>query len=218
MLFATINLSTNSYVVKSASDYEGRIKPSDSHIVKAIKEIKKIKFVSTNKANVSRLIEITDLILPHFKFKGLESLNQLDDLHEITSQYESKFNHGSALVDDDYKDKSVEFLKEKRARLADSISLFNTEISNFVKEKILEEENKKKKKKTAILLAIPLLGLQWGYLRSPLVMVISILTCWTIIVPLFNLVHLIQLALMSEQAFDEKHNKSLTFYRQFSVS
>lgn len=41
----------NSYTIRGVSDYSGRIKSSDSSIVKAIKEIQKIKFVSANKAN-----------------------------------------------------------------------------------------------------------------------------------------------------------------------
>ena len=53
----------NSYTIKGISDYSGRIKSSDSDVVKSIKEINKMKFVSANKANVSRLIDLTDLVL-----------------------------------------------------------------------------------------------------------------------------------------------------------
>ena len=54
---------SNHYVIKGQSDYSGRIKPSDSDLVRAYKEINRIKFVQSNKANVSRLIEITDRVL-----------------------------------------------------------------------------------------------------------------------------------------------------------
>ena len=52
----------NHYVIKGQSDYSGRIKPSDSDIVRAYKEINRIKFAQSNKANVSRLIDITDKV------------------------------------------------------------------------------------------------------------------------------------------------------------
>ena len=50
-------LKGSNYVIKGQSDYSGGIKPSDSDIVRAYKEINRIKFVQSNKANVSRLIK-----------------------------------------------------------------------------------------------------------------------------------------------------------------
>ena len=87
----------NYYSVKSVSDYSGRIKASDSEIVRAIKEILKVKFVSTNKANVSRLIDITDLIIGKLSFNGVETLNQINDINNLIEQYNDKFDHGSVL-------------------------------------------------------------------------------------------------------------------------
>lgn len=89
----------NSYTIRGVSDYSGRIKSSDSSIVKAIKEIQKIKFVSANKANASRLIELTDLMLVNISFNGNDTLNQLTDLKELVNQYNNKFDHGSSLID-----------------------------------------------------------------------------------------------------------------------
>lgn len=94
----------NYYAVKGASDYSGRIKPSDSDIVKSIKEINKVKFVSTNKGNISRLIELTDLVISNIEFNGNQTLSEINDITELINQYNDKFNHGSALVDDDYKE------------------------------------------------------------------------------------------------------------------
>ncbi|MFV0290168.1 MAG: hypothetical protein ACK5IJ_04610, partial [Mangrovibacterium sp.] len=50
----------NAYVIKGESDYSGRVKPSDSELVKAVKQLNKISFISSDKGNVSRLIELTD--------------------------------------------------------------------------------------------------------------------------------------------------------------
>jgi phosphosulfolactate synthase (CoM biosynthesis protein A) len=102
----------NSYTIRGISDYSGRIKPSDSDVVKSIKEINKVNFVSTNKANVSRLIDLTDLVISNIDFKGSQTLNEINDITELINQYNDKFNRGSSLVDDDFKEKSVDYLEE----------------------------------------------------------------------------------------------------------
>ena len=122
----------NSYTIRGINDYSGRIKPSDCSIVKAIKEIKKIKFVSTNKANASRLIELTDLMLSNISFNGNETLNQLSDLKVLVNLYNNKFDHGSALIEDNYNDKSIDFLKEKRSEFVDLMDKFNNETKTFI--------------------------------------------------------------------------------------
>ena len=61
----------NHYAVQGKEDYSGRINTSDSSLVKAIKEVNKIKFVTTNKANVSRLIDLTDIVLNNLSFDGI---------------------------------------------------------------------------------------------------------------------------------------------------
>ena len=81
----------NSYTVKGISDYSGRIKPSDSDIVRSIKEINKVSFVSVNKGNVSRLIELTDTVNSHIEFKGIQTLNELSDINGLVNQYNDKF-------------------------------------------------------------------------------------------------------------------------------
>jgi hypothetical protein len=60
----------NSYTIKGASDYTERIKPSDSEVVKSIKEVNKITFVAMNKANVSRLIDLTNIVMSNIQFEG----------------------------------------------------------------------------------------------------------------------------------------------------
>ena len=42
----------NYYTVQGGGDYTGRIKQSDSNVVRAIKVVLKVKFVTTNKANI----------------------------------------------------------------------------------------------------------------------------------------------------------------------
>jgi hypothetical protein len=149
---------TNSYTIRGISDYSGRIKPSDSLIKKAIKEIQKIKFVSTNKGNASRLIELTDLMLANISFNGNETLNQLTDLKELVNQYNNKFDHGSSLIDDDFKDKSIVYLEDKRKEFAELMDEFNNDTKIFINGNLELAKEKRKSKKTATILAFPILG------------------------------------------------------------
>ncbi len=207
----------NSYTIKGISDYSGRIKPSDSDAVKSIKEISKVSFVSTNKANVSRLIDLTDIVISNIDFKGVQTLNEINDITEMINQYNDKFNHGSSLVDDDFKEKSVEYLEGRRKLFVDAMNDFNNAIKTHVAQNLELAETKRKSKKTAVILAIPLLGLQWAYLKSPGYTFLSILLCWTIIVPIINLVSLLKLLLMSEAKFDIEFNPEYSYYSQFKT-
>ena len=53
-------------------------------------------------------------MLANISFNGNETLNQLTDLNELVNQYNNKFDHGSSLIDDDFKDKSIVYLEGKR--------------------------------------------------------------------------------------------------------
>jgi TM2 domain-containing membrane protein YozV len=207
----------NYYAVKGASDYSGRIKPSDSDVVKSIKEINKVKFVSTNKGNISRLIELTDLVISNIEFNGNQTLSEINDITELINQYNDKFNHGSALVDDDYKEKSVDYLEERRNEFVSLMAKFNNDIKNHIEQNLEIAKSKRKSKNTAVLLAIPLLGLQWAYLKSPGYTVLSILLCWTIIVPVINLISLLKILLMKEDKFDQVFNPEYVYFSQFNI-
>ena len=137
----------NSYTVRGISDYSGRINPSDNQIVKAIKEIQKIKFVSTNKANASRLIDLTDLMLSNISFNGNESLNQLSDLEELVNQYNNKFEHGSSLIEDNFQDKSIDYLEDKRREFVDLMDKFNRDTKVFINGNLELAKQKRKSKK-----------------------------------------------------------------------
>jgi TM2 domain-containing membrane protein YozV len=205
----------NYYTVNSSSDYSGRIKPSDSIIITAIKEINKIKFVTTDKANTSRLIELTDLASDQIIFKGVDTLNQISDIKQLINDYNDKFEHGSILVSDDFKDKSLDFLKEKRQEFINLLEKFNTDSKAHIKKNLELELRKKKSKKIAALLAIPCLGFQWAYLKSPGITVLSVLLCWTIIVPVINFIFLLKVLFMSQDKFDMEFNPVFSYYNQF---
>lgn len=205
----------NYYTVNNNSDYSGRIKPSDSEIIRAIKDINKIKFVATNKANTSRLIELIDLASDQLIFKGVDTLNQISDIKKLIDDYNDKFEHGSILIDDDFKDKSIDYLKEKRQAFIDLLEKFNLDSKAHINKNFEIALRKKESKKNAALLAIPCLGFQWAYLKDPLMTVLSILLCWTIIVPIINLISLLKILFMSQDKFDMEFNPVFSYYNQF---
>ena len=208
----------NYYTVRNYSDFSGRIKPSDSEIVRAVKDINKINFVVTNKANTSRLIELTDLASDQIIFKGVDTLNQMSDIKKLIDDYNDKFEHGSILIDDDFKDKSIDYLKEKRRDFINLLEKFNIDSKAHISRNLEIALRKKKSKKIAALLAIPCLGFQWAYLKSPLIAVLSVLLCWTIIVPLINLIFLLKILFMSQDKFDMEFNPEFSFYSKFNIT
>ena len=210
----------NSYTIKDETDYQGRIKPSDSKIVKAIKEINKIKFATTNKANVSRLIELTDIVLSTTSFEGNDTLNQLTEFQDLLEFYNKKFEHGNALVGDTYEDKSVEYLDKKRNDLVESMKIMNNETKAFIAKNIELARDKKKSKKTSTILAIPFIG-TFGfhkfYLGNIGMGVLYFIFCWTTIPFLVSIVEFFEFINMSNEKFDDKYNPEYAYYNQFSV-
>lgn len=206
----------NYYAVKNYSDFSGRIKPSDSELVRAVKNINKISFVSTNKANASRLIELTDLVSNQIIFEGVNTLNQLSDIKKMIDIYNDKFEHGSALIDDDYKDKIIDYLNDKRRDFVNSLEKFNSDAKAHIKINLENATRKKKSKKIASLLCFPLLGFQWFYFNDYLIGIISFLCCWTIVAPIINLIHFFNILLMDQNKFDMKYNAEYFFYSQFN--
>ncbi|WP_232735365.1 TM2 domain-containing protein [Nonlabens sp. MB-3u-79] len=211
----------NSYTIRGVSDYSSRVKPSDSSIVKAIKEVQKIKFVSTNKANASRLIELTDLMLSIISFNGNETLNQLTDLKELIKQYNNKFDHGSSLIDDDFKDKSIDYLEDKRKEFVDLMNKFNNDTKIFINRNIELARRKKKSKRTATLLAFPILGslgIHKFYLGKIGQGILYLIFSFLLIPTIISLFEFISYLSMSTEKFDTKFNPEYRYYNQFTIT
>jgi TM2 domain-containing membrane protein YozV len=213
----------NHYTIKNTTDFEGRIKPSDSDIVKAIKEIRKIKFVTTDKANISRLIELTDLANSQIKFKGIESLDGINAVTTLVDEYNDKYEHGEVLVSDGFKDKSLDFLTAKRQEFVDNLIQYNTDTKSFVKEKLAIATRKKKSKSLTTWLSCPLLivgqlGFHQFYLKNYLYGVLYILLSATGISGVLSLVNWISFLIMSKAKFDNKYNNEYVYYSQFSFA
>jgi TM2 domain-containing membrane protein YozV len=211
----------NSYTVRGISDYSGRIKPSDSQIIKAIKEIQKVKFVTTNKANASRLIDITDLMLSNISFTGNETLNQLTELNELVNQYNNKFDHGSSLIDDDFKDKSIVYLEDKRNEFVALMDKFNNDTEVFINRNLELAKQKRKSKKTATILAFPILGslgIHKFYLGKIGQGIMYFIFSFLLIPAIISLFEFISYLSMSTEKFDTKFNPEFSYYNQFRIT
>ena len=208
----------NSYTVKSQSDYTGRIKPSDTEIVKAIKEINKIKFVTTDKANVSRLIELTDLVIPFLEFKGNNTLNEIRDIKVLSNTYNSKYEHGSSLISDDYTDKSFDHLKSKREELLILMNELNKKSIEFINENLALATEKRKSKKTTTILSFPIigaLGVHKFYMgKIGLGILYFILSPIGFILSFFEFFRFL---FMSQEKFDLEYNPEFAYYSQFKL-
>ena len=80
----------NSQKIEMSDRYTGRLKPTDSLLIRAIKNIQTTDFVIQDKANASRLIDITDEFINVNKFKGVETLAELEDFYILADIYNDK--------------------------------------------------------------------------------------------------------------------------------
>lgn len=210
----------NAIIVASKERYDGRILPSDSDLLRTIKETKRLEFVTQDKGNITRLIELTNKVSSLFKFEGNKTLVQLADFKELLRIYNEKYEHGNVLIDTT-EGKQIEFLKTKREELLVASDDFNTQLKDFVIRKQHETEATKKNKKTAAILAFIFggIGVEWFYLNFKKVGglgILSILFCWTGIPAFVGIVHGIALLNMTEAKFDASYNPEYSFYQQFS--
>ena len=213
----------NHYTIKNTTDFEGRIKPSDSDLVKAIKEIRKVKFVTTDKANISRLIDLTDIANSQIKFKGQKSLDEISSVTALVDEYNDKYEHGEVLVSDGFADKSLDYLTAKRQEFVDNLTQYNTDTKEFVERNLAIAIKNKKNKSLATWLSCPFLiigalGFHQFYLKNYLYGVLYILLLATGISGLLSLVNFINFLTMSEAKFDNKYNNEYAYYSQFSFT
>lgn len=215
----TLLKGKNHYTIKNTTDFEGRIKSSDSDLVKAIKEIKKVKFVTTDKANISRLIDLTDIANSQIKFEGQESLDEIDSITALVDEYNDKYEHGEVLVSDGFADKSLDYLTTKRQEFVDNLTQYNTDTKNFVKKKLATATRKKKNKSTATWLSCPFLivgclGFHKFYLNQIGYGILYLMLSISL-APFLALINFIQFLVMSEEKFDNKYNNEYAYYSQF---
>tara|TARA_A100001234_G_scaffold185092_1_gene168809 strand:- start:1860 stop:2819 length:960 start_codon:yes stop_codon:yes gene_type:complete len=209
---------SNHYVIKGQSDYSGRIKPSDSEIVRAYKEINRIKFVQSNKANVSRLIEITDRVLPFLDFNNDQSLDIMTETKDLLDLYHNKVDHGNALIDDSFNEESAIFLEEKIKLLVQKLKNFNSESKDWVEKNLEISSNKRKSKSTFMILSLLLggLGIQKAYIGHWGYFFLSLVFSFTFIPAIIGLYDFVKTLFTSVDKFDSKFNKDYTYYNQFT--
>jgi TM2 domain-containing membrane protein YozV len=202
----------NAYHISSDNKYDSRIKPSDSDLVKTIKNTKKIKFLTTDKSNLIKILEFQNEILNTIKFNGLNSIYDSSDLNVLLSEYESKYTFGISLIED----KSSNLFKDvelNNLKIDSKIKEYNSDLEKFINYNYNILTINKKTRKKAILLSIPLLGFQWFYLKENLSGFLSILLSFLIIPLIINLIALISLLIMTDENFDKKYNQQFYFFK-----
>jgi TM2 domain-containing membrane protein YozV len=208
----------NSYNINSDA-YIDRIKPSDSNVIKAIKNINKISFISNNKGNISRLLNLQNIITPFLYFDGINTLNQLNDYNILFNLYNNKKDEGFNFIDTNFTDKSLDLLNNKTEEIKILINKFNNDIKEFVEINLAKAKQQYKSKKTTTLLCFFLgsLGIHKFYLNNTNGFV-YIIFCWTIIPSIIALIETIIYLFMSKQEFDLKYNKNYVYYNQFNIN
>ncbi len=111
----------NAYHITGDSKYESRIKPSDTDLIKAIKNIKKTKFSATDKSNIIKILEIQNEIINHLEFIGLTSIYEAPDINFLINEYESKYDLGLSLIENPT-EKLLEKIKKITTKLTPKLS------------------------------------------------------------------------------------------------
>ena len=231
----------NSYSVND-NRYEGRASQNDNSIIKAIKELKKIEFVTQNKANVSRLIDLTNILNDNLKFSGEESMSVLSDYSNLNKFYTDKYAHGKSLIESTYSDQSLDFLNEKRNVYEKTVEQFDIDLNTFLNSKYENYKLNRRTKESALKRAFPLWGfsgIHHFYLRDNFFGVLSILilifaiptfiyyfcvaeknnilTILLVISGIFfvlNMLHYFLILKMSDEKFDTEYNKEYLIYKK----
>lgn len=212
----------NSYTIESKS-YDGRIKPSDSEVIKSIKEIKKVTFVSLDKGNISRLIEITNVLLSNIKFKGVSTLSEINDIKVLLELYNQKYEHGEAMISKDNNSQERLYLNKVREEFELKMDSFNSQLKEFVQTAQTRSlANKKSKSTTVILSFIFFFGLHNFYLgqikKGVLSLIGLLIPFWNLYVLIKNIIEAFTLLFMSEEKFDLAYNTDYVYFNKFSFS
>jgi TM2 domain-containing membrane protein YozV len=160
-------------------------------------------------------------MISNISFNGNETLNQLTDLNELVNQYNNKFDHGSSLIDDDFKDKSIVYLEDKRKEFVDLMEKFNNDTKIFINRNLELAEQKRKSKKIATVLAFPFLGglgFHKFYLGQIGQGIIYFLFCFLVIPSIISLFEFISYLSMSIEKFDAKFNPEYNYYNQYKTT
>ena len=208
---------SNYYGVKNVdNDYEGRIKQSDSNIVKTIKEIKKIKFISSNKGNISRLNDMNALIKPLIKFNGTNTLDQLENFIHLTTTYNENHDQGKSLIPDNYLGKDIDYLNGNDKEIDELFDIFNGEIKSFITKGKEESLSKRKLKKIILkkclfsLCTLGFINFQRIYLKQ----YGTAIGCFFL--PFFTWIDLLLFLSESQETIDRKYNPDYAYYNKFS--
>lgn len=210
----------NYYAIKGSSDYNGRIKPSDSDVVRVIKEINKITFPTTDKAILNKLIQMGGMVKPLIKF----DINHFNDVSNLTNLFGEKFNVGESLLSTECKETELINawikIKEENTKL---LSVLFSDYKQYVKENFDYFEKKKKSKKIALLLT-----LVFGVINGQLLYIFkntrtksntigwfiaSLIFCWTFIPAIAGVITLLKLLFMSNDNFDKVYNSEYIYFK-----
>ena len=206
----------NSYTIKTEVDYAGRIKPSDSQVIRMIKEIQKVKMPSQNKSIVNKLLDMTNSILPLFEFNGISTFCELEDIKYLVKVYNEKCENAELLLDENFDHQIFDRYKERSKLLAETITNFNTAVSQSLSSNYKYYLSRKKTKKGLALSGLLVVfGAHFFYTKQYGAGILYLLLSWTAIVPLIGFLFWIYYLCLSQEKFDAKFNPEYVFYKSF---
>lgn len=220
-----IGRSAANSILKGSNSYNinTRIKPSDSEIIKTIKEMKKVSFVKDKTINISRLVEITDKIIPFCKFNGIETLLCHDEFKILLELYNTKYEHGCVLIGEN-ESEEYNFLISKRNKLEKLIDKYSDDFNDFVMTNKIKTSKYRKLKKNIIKDRI-----FWIFIFSLTLILSSIInkfflsSGWFTFLAISSFfciitqtIRIIYISLNSQQKIDIRYNSEYLFFDKYN--
>ena len=199
---------SNSYNIKNVNtDYDSKHNKNDSLIVSKIKEINKLKPLTTPKGNTNRLMELLNI--------GSELIDEtisithenINDLGMFLKRFNNKLDLLSSLIPDDYESSVNETMNEK---LDEFQELLSNKISKFIwilDSELKNKNNHKNKNIIITLTALGFIGIQHFYLNNKTLRWVSILLLIFVIPSIIlNILLLFKYIKMDEDTINQKYS------------
>ena len=83
----------------------------------------------------------------------------MSEIKDLLDLYQTKVDHGNALIDDSFKEESVIFLEQKTNLLVEKLKKFNSQSKKWIDSNLQIAKNKRKSKSTFMILSFLLGGI-----------------------------------------------------------
>jgi TM2 domain-containing membrane protein YozV len=201
-------------VVKSRAS---EIRPLRADLIQACNNLGYVKLTECHMANAVILQNLSLDVMNTLKSEYPVPFGAFEEVQSMIKRCELKFEE--AMIRAGRSDQENEQLKELQTTFHIFVNTVRSEMKNATQYALKKATKFRKVRSNALLLACPpmgLFGLHHFYLGNHAFGILSMLTCWTVIVPVLNVIIFFQLMLIDEHHFDLQHNPDYVYFKALS--